>query len=139
MIKTYSKPYISTARIGLQIYCTWKNSINETPTPLLQEVSNSHKITNLNSLLKYILCYCSTQTEELISYMIFNLNTSYVTVQLDYLLGFYGDNIEFKYILCYCSTIQEANATRELIKFKYILCYCSTKNKQRRLIGEYTV
>ena len=56
MAKTYSKPYISMVRIGFQICYAWKNSIYETPSPLLEGVSDSHQIVDLGSLLKYISC-----------------------------------------------------------------------------------
>ncbi|GAE02681.1 hypothetical protein CBO05C_2371 [Clostridium botulinum B str. Osaka05] len=62
--KTYPNPYISMTRIGLNFKFTWKNLIrykiyfmliNETPSPLLEGVSHSPQITDLGSLLKYIL------------------------------------------------------------------------------------
>ena len=69
-------------RIGFKICYAWKNSIYETPSPILEGVSDSRQIKDLGYLLKYILFYCSTQKAK--------------------------KNIEkflkFKYILCYCST-----------------------------------
>ena len=56
-------------RIGFKFKFTWKNLIrydihtmliNETHTSPLQEINNLLQIVKLGSLLKYILCYCST-------------------------------------------------------------------------------
>ncbi len=48
---------------------------------LLEGVIDSHQITDLGSLLKYILCYCSTDQKNLSPDFILYLNTYYVTVQ----------------------------------------------------------
>ncbi|EPS50688.1 hypothetical protein CFSAN002367_10704 [Clostridium botulinum CFSAN002367] len=62
--QTYPKPYIPIARIGFKICYAWKTSIiyklytiliNETTSPILEVVSDSHQIVDLGSLLKYYI------------------------------------------------------------------------------------
>ncbi|GAE02680.1 hypothetical protein CBO05C_2370 [Clostridium botulinum B str. Osaka05] len=73
--------------IGFNFEFTWENLIryniyailiNETPSPILEGVSDSRQIRDLGSLLKYISCYCSTALATVVNPSLF----------------------EFKYILC---------------------------------------
>ena len=106
---------------------------------------------SIYNVFQYILCYGSTLN--LLSLFFYHLyfNTSYVTVQLPYILEYRGlskyfntsyvtvqlkkciktqnGREEFQYILCYGSTIMAASMPEVKITFQYILCYGSTYYK----------